>query len=801
HWEVPFFEGTPIRLQYREDSYKGTVLSFDGRSLMVELEAYLGEEVAEATLFSEPWELLQQLSDRIEDASESDRKRRRIENLLFPVMKDRHPYEKVKNTVHETALRAKYNPVTYIWGPPGTGKTYTLSRAAANLYVRGKRVLIMGHSNASVDVLVRELAVFLQEKERWTTGDVIRYGAIRTTEDSVFKKLGTEGFLANLLPDLFEEKERLEEEKERLKASISKRMYKSDAADMLELEKKLSRIRERWKKEEEKVVEKATVIATTLSKAAIDPAIYNGEFDIAIIDEASMAYVPQIAFAASLAKHIVVCGDFKQLPPIAVSRHPLVAKWLKKDIFEHAGMIKAVQQYNGHPHLLLLKEQRRMHPDISAFTNKVIYEGRVGDDPGIKSQREDIASKAPFREQAAVLVNTHTNLMFTLKDKYSSSRYNLWSLFTALQLMLEAKMNGLLSIGYISPYRIQARLMNVLLASFFPKEWAKGEVAAATVHRFQGSERDMIVFDTVDSSPQPDAGALLTGKESERLVNVAVTRARGKFLLLADSPFLEKNASSRTAVRQLHSYLKKVHYQEKQTGQSVHKRLQWYERRDDRKWLFDIIQAKRRIVIGLPPKMKPTSRLWAAVKKNRHNVHIKVLSKYRSLPVPSIELEYAVIPFPFILIDEKIFWLGAPLSEGEGKNVRMVSSSFVFSFLQVFDWEINQQDVRAITEKEQAYQFERGRSQSLSEYMKIWDSCPYCSTARTVHVTKNGYVRLECENCEQGEFISERILNDYLNHADVTCTKCKGQLAALWSEGRMVASCSSCGKHIPLSAL
>ncbi|NCU18874.1 AAA domain-containing protein, partial [Pallidibacillus pasinlerensis] len=50
------------------------------------------------------------------------------------------------------------------------------------------------------------------------------------------------------------------------------------------------------------------------------------------------------------------------------------------------------------------------------------------------------------------------------------------------------------------------------------------KIVAATVHKFQGSERDMIIFDTVDSYPQSRTGMLLTDKNSEKLINVAVTR-------------------------------------------------------------------------------------------------------------------------------------------------------------------------------------------------------------------------------------------------------------------------------------
>ena len=70
---------------------------------------------------------------------------------MDPSMPSSHTAEKVKSNVQELYLRSKYNPVTFVWRPPGTGKTYTLARTAANHYFRKKKVLILSHSNQAVD--------------------------------------------------------------------------------------------------------------------------------------------------------------------------------------------------------------------------------------------------------------------------------------------------------------------------------------------------------------------------------------------------------------------------------------------------------------------------------------------------------------------------------------------------------------------------------------------------------------------------------------------------------------------------
>ncbi len=79
----------------------------------------------------------------------------------------------------------------------------------------------------------------------------------------------------------------------------------------------------------------------------------------------------------------------------------------------------------------------------------------------------------------------------------------------------------------------------------------EADIIAATVHRFQGSERDVMVFDTVDSAPQDRAGMLVTGKDSKRLINVAITRTKGKFIHVGDRNFIEKHIYKGKTLRQL----------------------------------------------------------------------------------------------------------------------------------------------------------------------------------------------------------------------------------------------------------
>jgi very-short-patch-repair endonuclease len=102
--------------------------------------------------------------------------------------------------------------------------------------------------------------------------------------------------------------------------------------------------------------------------------------------------------------------------------------------------------------------------------------------------------------------------------------------------------SGNITIAIICPYRAQVRLL---------RKWIRQEIRAGnpiyqavevgTVHQFQGSEADVVIFDVVDGPGRNQVGRLLRGEAGQRLVNVAITRARGKLIVLADQSWFTVN--------------------------------------------------------------------------------------------------------------------------------------------------------------------------------------------------------------------------------------------------------------------
>ncbi|MGE7878940.1 AAA domain-containing protein [Peribacillus muralis] len=658
--------GSIVRLEWGGIKQDGRILSSEGKSIIIVFERSLGDLIGEAFLFHDPWELLEQLITRLDEIKRSKKKRLRIKRLMDPSMLPKHPVSDKQSSVKELYARSKFNPVTFVWGPPGTGKTYTLARTVANHYLQDKKILVLSHSNQAVDVMMAEISSFIKKKERFKEGDVLRYGSRIGETLAIHEDIVTGTLLGKHEPLLVQEKEELAEQKRLLKHDLAGSFSKRDTDQLLELEKKLAKVLEKIRQKEVQFVKEAKIIGTTLAKAANDETIYQKEYDLVILDEASMAYVPQVAFAAALSKHIIVCGDFKQLPPIASARDSLVKLWLKEDIFHRAGVAQSVEDGELHPHLFLLKEQRRMHPDISAFTNRVVYNNFVGDHESVATSRESITLAEPFANKAAALVDTSLSGEYCMTERTSHSRMNVWQLLLSFQLIHEAYIGGVRSIGYVAPYRAQADLMDKLLDDLYAEERHTADIIAATVHRFQGSERDMMIFDTVDSYPQDRAGMLLTGRESERLINVAITRTKGKFVHVCDTSFINKHVYRSKTLRQLvdHQTQNDQVVTKKDIGTWVnhqHPKLQWMHARKLTDFLEDIQSAKREVIMAIPDLRSLPVEWQQHLLKRRPDVKLTIISAKRNADIVSDHVICLPVSFAFFIIDKRVVWLGLPV--------------------------------------------------------------------------------------------------------------------------------------------
>ncbi|PEJ57290.1 disulfide oxidoreductase [Bacillus sp. AFS002410] len=666
-------EGTPVRIKIENQEYQGEMLSFKGSQVEIKINESFQTTIPYAELFNEPWELLDQLIDRLEEIKDYRGKQKKVLKLMNADSTAKHLTKMKKDTLvlQELIYRSFYNATTYIWGPPGTGKSYNLTKIILKHYEKNKSVLVIAHSNAAVDVLMKNVIHELEQKEKWKSGEIVRYGY---TKDEVL--LQHEDILSSKLVEVsgeinHDELENLDERKHSmLKKARRGAASKQELNDLSKIQNKLNKIRSEIREKEKELIDQAKVIGTTLSKCSIDPLIYLRQFDLVIVDEISMAYTPQIAFAATLGKRIVVCGDFKQLPPIASCFHnDYVKKWLQEDLFHHTGIVQRVENGEPLPNLVLLNKQRRMHPAISGFTNKEIYQSLVFDHPSVK-RRQEIAKHRPFPMKANSLINSQFLKTYALKDSNTKSRYNLGSAIIAIQCILTSIVDGVNSIGIVTPYRAQAKLLSALHKEIIGKtKYRELPIQIATVHRFQGAECDVIIFDSVDTYPQYSPGLLLTDQNSERLINVALTRARGKFIHIADIPFVKNKTKPNKAINKLIQYQvnhdHKVAKEEfnKLFTKSISKRLKLFFN-DSTKGITELVNDLKNANKNIVVSMSNLSTMSLEIRKIINEIEIPILfiseahfekqKNRRFIKKDQVQ--------PFIMIDNEVLWYGIPMS-------------------------------------------------------------------------------------------------------------------------------------------
>ncbi len=264
-----------------------------------------------------------------------------------------------------------------------------------------------------------------------------------------------------------------------------------------------------------------------------------------------MAYIPQSIYATSLSKgRIAFIGDFRQLSPIAISEGKLVDKWLKKDIFEFSNIKEGVNNNRYHRNMIMLNEQRRMHPSISKFASNNIYRNLLKDHESVINNKT--------LEEALLLVDTSQMPSICMADE-NKSRFNIFNAFISISMAIKYYNEGYTSIGIITPpYNAQSKLINNILWDL-PNVKLKESISCATVHKFQGSEKDIVIFDTVDSYRLRRPGVLLTNNREEkslRLINVAVTRAREKLILISNMEYWNSRWDKGGTLYQLFDYLR-----------------------------------------------------------------------------------------------------------------------------------------------------------------------------------------------------------------------------------------------------
>ena len=237
-------------------------------------------------------------------------------------------------------------------------------------------------------------------------------------------------------------------------------------------------------------------------------------FDYLIVDEASQADLLTSFIAMSCARNIIVVGDLKQLPNVITNdvkdySENLLKKYPKisEEYWFHSNsLLSSITNLYPDAPSVLLKEHYRCHPKIIGYCNKQFY-------------NDELLPMTQDSQDSDVL-----KVIQTVKGNHARGHINERQIEVIKQEVLPFLEKDY-SIGVISPYRDQVTALQKVLAQ---------AVEVDTIHKFQGREKDIIIFSTVDNDVSPFI-------DNPNLINVAVSRAVKKFWLVCSNNETDKN--------------------------------------------------------------------------------------------------------------------------------------------------------------------------------------------------------------------------------------------------------------------
>ena len=315
-----------------------------------------------------------------------------------------------------------------------------------------------------------------------------------------------------------------------------------------ELEQRIAELQQQIEQVRQEVLQRCRILATTVYRTYLKGQVER-QFDVVVIDEASMLMLPMSFYAAGLAlQSVTVAGDFRQLPAIVMSNERLAVDWLKTDVFCKAGIPQQVATERLPSYLAALRVQYRMREAICQVTNELFYSDHRLSTHASVNRREP--SRLSLGHSQLLYVDTAPLHPWASMKLGTYSRYNLLHALLIKKMIVHLSGSGYLraddtgneQIGAVAPYSAQTRLMQALLEDALGQQC---RYFAATVHRFQGNEKDTMLVDLTDSTGCR-LGKFMKGiaveDDGSRLLNVAISRARDHVVLIANFAHLRKRA-------------------------------------------------------------------------------------------------------------------------------------------------------------------------------------------------------------------------------------------------------------------
>jgi ATP-dependent RNA/DNA helicase IGHMBP2 len=403
--------------------------------------------------------------------------------------------------------------IAVIHGPPGTGKTTSVVEFICQAVARGEKVLVCAPSNTAVDNLLERLAAADQR--------VVRVGHPARVKE-VLREHTLDALVANhdnmrLVRELLRNAESLYQKADRFTRAKPARGAKQDMrreARDLKIE-----ARQLERQAINHVLDGADVICAT---TAIDDVVLGDrQFDWVVIDEACQTTEAACWTPLLRGQRVLLAGDHCQLPPTVISKEAAQEGLARS-------MMQRLVETHGAAITRQLNVQYRMHEDVMRFSSAQFYaESLIADESVRRHRLADLpgVEPSPLTEEPIAFIDTAGADYDEEAELDGSSRCNPAEGRLVLHKVQELMEAGVPAgdIAVIAPYAAQVRWL---------RERATDPVLEIdTVDGFQGREKEAVVISLVRSNRQGEIGFLA----DTRRMNVALTRARRKLIVIGDS--------------------------------------------------------------------------------------------------------------------------------------------------------------------------------------------------------------------------------------------------------------------------
>ena len=407
--------------------------------------------------------------------------------------------------------------VAIVHGPPGTGKTTTLVEAICETLNRENQILVCAQSNMAVDWISEQLS------DRGVS--VLRIGNPTRVTDKMLGYTYERRFESHpLYHDLWS-----------VRQAIRNLQQSKNNGNRREARAKIANLRDRGTNLElairHDLFDQCRIVACTLTGAA-HRLLEGIRFQSLFIDEAAQALEASCWIAIQKADRVIFAGDHCQLPP-TIKCVEAANKGLAETLMEQVSA-------NKPECVSFLNLQYRMHETIVKFPSEWFYGGELKTSPTVL-HRNILEFDAPL-----VWLDTQGLGFEEEITNDQSGRYNEGeAVFIVEQLEkyiekigTQRVRNERIDFGLISPYKSQVQRLRKKVKSSTALKPVRSAITVNTIDGFQGQERDVILISLVRANDDGNIGFL---RELRRM-NVAITRARMKLIIVGDSETLTRHA-------------------------------------------------------------------------------------------------------------------------------------------------------------------------------------------------------------------------------------------------------------------